>query len=96
MAGSPGYQSPEQLRAETTGVASDVYAYGAVMHVTIAETALWPGLSYFQIMQKVTSNVKPNTTVLPKDFKALCDQCYSSVSERPPLLQVLSRLQELL
>ena len=61
LAGSPGYQSPDQLRAESIGVECDVYAFGGV-----TESALWPGLSYFQIM---TSNVKPNTEVLPSSFK---------------------------
>ena len=30
LAGSPGYQSPEQLRTESIGPPSDVYAFGGV------------------------------------------------------------------
>ena len=57
LAGSPGYQSPEQLRAESTGPPIDVYAFGGVCFVTFAKTPLWPGLGIFQIIQKVTNNV---------------------------------------
>jgi serine/threonine protein kinase len=32
MAGTPGFQSPEQLRAEEVGIASDVYAFGCCFY----------------------------------------------------------------
>ena len=28
MAGSPGYQAPEELRAESVGLRCDIYAFG--------------------------------------------------------------------
>ena len=37
LAGSPGYQSPEQLRTESIGPPSDVHAFGGVCLVTLAE-----------------------------------------------------------
>ena len=77
LAGSPGYQSPEQLRAESIGVECDVYAFGGITYVTITESTLWPGLSYFQIMQKVTSNVEPNTERLPSSFNNICNMCFA-------------------
>lgn len=96
LSGSPGFQSPEQLRAESIGLECDVYAYGAVIYVTVTETSLWPGLSHYQIMQKVTSNVKPDTTVLPSRYQSLCNQCFSAKRERPGIMKVLSQLQELI
>lgn len=33
LAGSPGYQAPEQLRAESLGPHCDIYAFGCVMIV---------------------------------------------------------------
>ena len=60
LAGSPGYQSPEQLRSESCGTPSDVYAFGALTVVVLKESALWPGLNFFQIMQKVTNNEHPS------------------------------------
>ena len=63
LAGSPGYQSHEQLHTESIGPPSDVYALGGVCLVTLAEKPLWPGFSMYQIFQKVTHNEKPNAYV---------------------------------
>ena len=65
LAGSPGFQSPEQLRSESTGPPSDVYAFGALAVVLYKRCPLWPGLYYYQIMNKVTSNVYPSTDGVP-------------------------------
>lgn len=93
LAGSPGYQSPEQLRAESTGPASDVYAFGGVVYVTISKTSLWPGLGHYQIMQKVTTNQVPNTACLPGCIKTLCEKCFSEKSKRPYITNILQHLQ---
>ena len=45
LAGSPGFQPPEQLKSESVGLPSDNYAIGAVLLVSIGETQVWPGLS---------------------------------------------------
>ena len=54
MAGTPGFQPPEQLKAEKIGPACDVFAFGCVMIVLFGERVLWPGLTPFQIMHKLT------------------------------------------
>ena len=36
MAGTPGFQSPEQLRAQTIGPPSDVYTFGCVLFGELA------------------------------------------------------------
>jgi len=60
MAGTPGYQPPEQLRNENVGLSSDIYALGAVLLVLFSGKQVWPGLSPFQIMYKVAvCNEKP-------------------------------------
>lgn len=96
LAGSPGYQSPEQLRAENSGPPSDVYAFGAVMVVSLQKSPLWPGLNCFQIMQKVTTNVKPDTQGIASDLKQLCDQCFDPVGSRPGIQTVLKKLHAIL
>ncbi len=53
LAGTPGYQSPEQLKGESLGPPSDVYAYGGVLVALFGGRPLWPGLSHYQIMYKV-------------------------------------------
>lgn len=97
LAGSPGYQSPEQLRAEkgALGPAVDVYSFGAVMVVTLKKCVLWPGLNCYQIMQKVTSDIKPDTLGIPEDLKKLCDSCFKSVNYRPDIQVVLQELHKL-
>ena len=92
LAGSPGYQSPEQLRTESIGPPSDVYAFGGVCLVTLAEKLLWPGLSMYQIFQKVTHNEKPNTDMLESQVRDLCNRCFEDVAERPGSVQVLEEL----
>ena len=95
LAGSPGYQSPEQLRAEGIGTECDIYALGGVICVTVTGKALWPGLSHFQIMHKITSNVKPDVNDLPPPFKSLVDACLCGKTERPQAHQVLTMLLQI-
>jgi serine/threonine protein kinase len=93
MAGTPGYQSPEQLRAENVGVASDVYAFGCVTIFTYTEEPLWPGLTPFQILLKVTvENNVPSTTNTPPSIAQLCNSCIADVTKRPAITSVLQTL----
>ena len=46
LAGSPGFQPTEQLRAQSIGVESDVYAFGGVLLVVFTERRIWEGLSH--------------------------------------------------
>ena len=90
LAGSPGFQSPEQLRNENLGLPTDVYALGAVLYVLFGETQVWPGLSPYQIMYKVAVNQeKPDTACLVPQVRAICEACFEELSSRPPINQVL-------
>ena len=90
LAGSPGFQSPKQLRNESVGMPSDVYALGAVALVLFGETQVWPGLSPFQIMYKVAvCSEKPNTSHLPSPIKEVCKSCFDELSCRPTASLVL-------
>ena len=94
MAGSPGYQSPEQLRSESLGIACDVYAFGGVMVVFLKETPLWPGLNIFQIMNKVTINHEtPNTDGITDSVAIICKECFREVTSRPNIVNILGQLQ---
>ena len=93
LAGSPGFQSPEQLRNESVGSPSDVYALGTVILVLFGETQVWPGLSHYQIMFKVAvCNESPNTEHLPIPLKDVCCLCFNEVQLRPPANIVLQHL----
>lgn len=95
LAGSPGFQSPEQLRSESTGPPSDVYAFGALMVVLFKKAVLWPGLNHYQIMLKVTSNETPSTDDLPEGIKTLCVRCFSIAHARPKVIEVLRYLKDI-
>ena len=93
LAGSPGFQFPEQLKGESIGVPTDVYALGAVALVLFGETQIWPGLSPYQIMFQITvSNAKPNTSFLPSPMRDIVETCLDDISRRPTARQVLKCL----
>lgn len=93
MAGTPGYQAPEQLRAESVGIHSDVYAFGCVMITLYQEQMLWPGLSQYQILCKVTiENEKPEMSKLSGEILCIAEKCLSNIQERPLIQHVLERL----
>ena len=90
LAGSPGFQPPEQLRSEFIGPACDVYAFGGVTTITLTEKVLWPGLNAFQIMQKITlEGQKPATNEMLPKIKDMCDSCFSEVKDRPKITDIL-------
>ena len=96
QAGSPGYQSPELLRAERVGVHCDVYAVGGVMLVTFGERPMWPGLSQFQIMCKITvENKAPDTSHLAVGLGKLCQECFSPLDHRPSIIDIFKKLTKL-
>ena len=48
QSGTPGFQAPEQLLAETIDVGADVYAFGALLIELFGEKAIWEGLTPYQ------------------------------------------------
>lgn len=96
LAGSPGYQSPEQLRSESLGISADVYAFGGVMVVVLKECPLWPGMNFFQIMNKVTNGQTPNTDGIVDTIAVVCNQCFRDVESRPRISVILGKLQEII
>lgn len=96
LAGSPGYQPPEQLKAEQIGIHCDIYAIGAVLFVLFSETQLWPELNPFQIMFRVTVEAAiPNLQLLKNDsLAALCKKCFSPYNKRPCIVEVTKNLMK--
>ena len=92
-AGTPGFQAPEQLKAESIGIHCDVYAFGCVITTTLQERVLWPGLGPFQILCKVTvANEKPDMSGLSAEFLSIVDKCLTCVQNRSSSKQVLGSL----
>jgi serine/threonine protein kinase len=94
MAGTPGYQSPEQLRAQSVGPPTDVYAFGCIVLVTYSGKQPWSGFTPYQIMLKVTvEKEKPDTSDLPPSVKSICDLCIAD--DRPSIIAILQSLLKL-
>ena len=92
MAGLPGYQAPEQLRAESLGPHCDVYTFGCVLIVLYREQVLWPGLNPYQILCKVSVNgALPNMENLNPSIKSICDRALLSKEERPKIDSILGQ-----
>ena len=53
QAGTPGFQSPEQLRGEELSTSSDVYALGAVLTELFGMQPIWKGLTSHSIIYNV-------------------------------------------
>ena len=99
MAGSPGFQSPEQLQAQKkdVGPPSDVFAFGCVVITLFRGMPLWPELTPFQIMCKVTvQKEKPCMSGLPQLLKTLCTKCLDNcILDRPSVVDVQKELATL-
>ena len=86
LAGSPGFQSPEQLRSEGLGHPTDVYALGAVLLVLFGETQVWPGLALYQITyvcSKWQLVIRSLTHTTSKSYllSILRGRCFSATSK---------------
>ena len=93
MAGTPGYQAPEQLRAQSVGIHTDVYAFGCVIITLYQEEVLWQNLTQYQILCKVTvENEKPNMSKLSGEIAVIAERCVQAATERPQIQFVLQRL----
>lgn len=93
LAGSPGFQSPEQLKNDSIGLPTDVYALGAVLLVLYGETPVWPNLAVYQIMYKVAvDKTKPTTAHLPPIVKDICNECFNDLPLRPTANIVLKMI----
>ena len=94
LAGTPGFQAPEQLSGTHIGVECDVYAFGAVMVVLFSERPVWPNLSPYQIMFSVTIEKKKPTTnsLTPPYVAGICSKCFLDVSCRANIADILDAL----
>lgn len=73
QAGTPGFQAPEQLRAEPIDVGADVYAFGCLTIKLFGEKTVWPGLTPYQIIVKVAMNNQlPDVHHLPLFIQPVC------------------------
>jgi len=93
MAGTPGFQAPEQLKGEGIGVKCDVYALGGVMTELFGRQPLWVNTSIHTIIYKVTvEGVFPPTDHLPQPIGCIVRNCLCSASDRKSTADILCQL----
>ena len=77
--GSPGYMSPEQLRGESAGTESDLWAFGCLLYECLGGRAAFPGPTPLDRMH-ATLHATPDWAILPKstprDVRGLLQQCF--------------------
>lgn len=92
-AGTPGFQAPAQLRGDTVGTDSDVYALGVVIVELFGEKALWGTLSSHAIMYKVGIEGKfPEYGHLPEQIQTVVALCFCKQQERKTVDNVLKKM----
>lgn len=89
-AGTPGYQSPEQLNGTNIGTHCDIYALGCCIWELFGENPIWEGLTAHAIMFRVA---------LKEEFPPLLDEqlnvnnilslCFTSLSTRATAVEIL-------
>ena len=93
QSGTPGFQSPELLKAERVDVLADVYSFGCVLIELFGEKQVWCGLSHFQIMYKVGVELQPpEHDHLPEKIQSICASCIAQHDHRATAMQVLKAL----
>ena len=93
QSGTPGFQSPELLKAERVDVLANVYSFGCVLIELFGEKQVSCGLSHFQIMYKVGVELQPpEHDHLPETIQSICASCIAQHDHRATAMQVLKAL----
>ena len=93
QSGTPGFQSPELLKAKRVDVLADVYSFGCVLIELFGEKQVWCGVTHFQIMYKVGVELQPpEHDHLPEKIWSICASCISQHDHRATAMQVLKAL----
>ena len=91
-AGTPAFQSPEQLKGEACGVLCDVYAGGCILVELFGEVPIWKDLSPHTIILKVASGCFPSTDHLPVVVQRVVSSCLTELSQRSSSTVILQEL----
>jgi len=97
QARTPGFQSPEQLRGESMGIACDIFALGAVLTELFEKKPIWEGQNNCSIIYFVAHEGKmPQITHLPPEIKDIIGACLCPASTRASAATILHQLCALL
>ena len=93
--GTPGYLSPEQARGESATTASDMYAFGLLLHTLFTGRPPHPaGLSGRELMARALRAEALPPTGLPRDLAALVLRLRAMApASRPTAVEAAARLR---
>ncbi len=94
LVGTVTYMSPEQVRGDTAGPASDVFSLGCVLAFAATGRVPFGGETIVTVIHRIM-NEPPDLQGMPDDgdFQALVTKCLAKVPEdRPPIPELLNRL----
>jgi len=90
--GTPAYMSPEQLRAETAGPATDMFAWASVITYAATGRAPFDAGHVAAVMYRIKSG-EPDLSRVPNDLLGVLRQCLEKdPARRPSAQQVLAQL----
>ena len=93
QAGTPGFQSPEQLRGEDLSIGCDVYALGAVLTEFFGMQPIWKKQTSHSIIYNVAHlGNMPNCEHLPVDIQRIVKVCLCPTPARASAASVLEML----
>ena len=96
LAGTPGFQSPEQLKGENVTVSTDIYALGAILTELFGGKPLWENVSRYAIMCQVSVKGKmPKIDHLPSSVQTIVKRYLCPVENRATAAAILFSLCEL-
>ena len=96
LAGTPGFQSPEQLKLENIHGRTDVFSLGGVLAEMFGQRPLWEGYTHYQIMYKLTvEGVHPPISHLPSEVQKICKSCFAEKIKKVNSVAALNKLLQL-
>ncbi|MFI6577805.1 serine/threonine-protein kinase [Nocardiopsis sp. NPDC050513] len=92
VVGTPAYMSPEQVRGQTVGPASDVFSWAAVMAFAATGRHAFPGETTMEVVDRVLRDV-PDLDGVPDRLLPVLGRCLDKEpAARPRAVDVLSTL----
>jgi serine/threonine-protein kinase len=88
--GTVGYMSPEQVRGEPTTAASDVFAFGCVLHEMLTGRPAFSGATPFERMAAILRDEPPPPSRLSADVPAELDRIVGCCLEKSPARRAMS------